>query len=98
MATKLAVGSDGLNFSAHTITGGDIGGVPGAVVFDGGVRLFACGKGITTATASNGINFAKEQGDIFGGKTQGIVCDPAVIKMDNGEYAMVYKTKENQLK
>ena len=94
-ATKLAVGSDGLNFSAHMITGGNIGGVPGAVVFDGGVRLFACGKGLTTTTASDGINFTKEQADIFGGKIRGLVCDPAVIKMANGGYSMVYKTKGN---
>ncbi len=92
-ATKLAVSGDGLNFSAQTITDGDIGGVPGAVVFDGSIRLFACGKGITTATASDGINFTKEQDDIFDGKIQGIVCDPSVIKMDNGEYSMVYKTR-----
>ncbi|MBU4205030.1 beta-galactosidase [Patescibacteria group bacterium] len=96
-ATKLAVSNDGLNFSARAITGGDIGGVPGAVIFDGSVRLFGCRKGIATAVASNGINFNKEQEDIFSGKIQGIVCDPSVARMDNGEYAMVYKTREEQL-
>lgn len=96
IATKLAVSDDGLSFTAHTIIGGDIGGVPGAVVFHSSVRLFACGKGLVTATASDGINFAKEQDDIFAGK--GFACDPSVIKMDNGEYSMVYKTKENQAK
>jgi len=95
-ATKLAISSDGLNFSARAITGGDIGGVPGAVIFDGSIRLFGCRKGIATAVASNGINFNKEQEDIFSGKIQGIVCDPSVVGMDNSEYAMVYKTREEQ--
>src|SRR3990167_6131901 len=39
--TKLAVSSDGLTFTEKEITGGEVGGVPGALATsDGGVRLF----------------------------------------------------------
>jgi len=90
--SKLATSSDGLNFTGVKITGGNVGGVPGALALDNGVRLFACSKGISEAFSSDGINFKLEQNDIL--NIQGAVCDPAVIKLSDGRYALLYKVVE----
>ncbi len=90
-SASLAVASDGLSFSGQTISGGNIGGVPGALPINGGVRLFACGSGgLASAFASEGISFKKEQNDVFNGKAGG-TCDPSVFASDNGNYLLVYK-------
>ena len=90
--SKLATSTDGLNFTGIKITGGNVGGVPGALAVDGGVRLFGCSKGISTAFASDGINFKPEQTDIL--SIKGVVCDPAAIKLSDGRYALLYKIVE----
>ena len=88
--TKLAISSDGLTFTGKEIAGGEVGGVPGALVTSGGmVRLFGCKMGgIATAISSDGLNFKPEQEGILNG------CDPAPIKLDNGTYSMVFKEVE----
>ncbi|MBI2128864.1 hypothetical protein HYU07_01360 [Candidatus Woesearchaeota archaeon] len=95
-SSELATSNDGLNFIAVDIEGGNVGGVPGALALDNGVRLFACGKGIATATSTDGVNFKLEQIDIL--NTDGIVCDPAAVKLADGKYAMIYKAIEGEQK
>ncbi|MBI4360260.1 exo-alpha-sialidase [Candidatus Micrarchaeota archaeon] len=90
-ATELAVSDDGLTFTARSITGGNLGGVPSAISTPDGVRLFACGMGIQTAFAPDATTFTKEQGDIFQGQVRGVVCDPDVVRLSDGSYAMTYK-------
>ncbi len=89
LSSGLATSSDGLTFSAVSITGGNVGGVPGALALDSGVRLFGCRGGIQMGFASDGINF----------KSDGMIdiqaCDPAAIKLANGKYALLYKIDEN---
>ena len=87
--SKLATSTDGLTFKEQQITGGEVGGVPGALITsDGGVRLFGCGKGLSTALSPDGINFKKEQENIID-----MACDPAAVKSAQGGYAMVYKIR-----
>jgi len=94
-STGLAVSSDGLTFKKQQITGGDVGGVPGALVVDGNVRLYGCSRsGIASGVASDGVNFQKDTDDILGGKVQGIVCDPAIVRSATGTYFAVYKQRD----
>jgi len=89
-SSKLSTSADGLNFSAINITGGDVGGVPGALALDDAVRLFGCAmEGLRTGFATDGINFKLEQTlkEIKG-------CDPAAVKLLDGRYAMIYKVVE----
>ncbi len=88
-STKLASSTDGLNFNVVNIIGGEVGGVPGALAVNEGIRLFGCSNGISTAISSDGVNFRQEQTDIL--NIRGMVCDPAAIKLANGRYAMIYK-------
>lgn len=94
--SKLATSTDGLSFAQVSITGGELGGVPGAITTDSGVRLFACGRGLGEAISSNGVNFSLEQQDIFKGEIKATVCDPAVVKLTDGRYLMVYKVDEGR--
>lgn len=90
---KLATSSDGLKFTAVNITGGDVGGVPGALALDNnGIRLFGCKGGIQMAFASNGINFKPD------GMIDIKACDPAAVKLSDGRYALLYKIDENMKK
>ena len=88
--TKLAISSDGLPFTEKEISGGDVGGVPGALATsEGGVRLFGCKRGgIATAVSTDGTNFKPEQEGILNG------CDPAPIRLGDGTYLMVFKEVE----
>lgn len=90
--SKLAISDDGLTFRSKPITGGEVGGVPGALVTsDGGVRLFGCSQGgFSSAISSDGVNFTFEQSNVVEGAT----CDPAAIKRSNGQYFMIYKVVE----
>lgn len=104
--TGLAVSSDGLVFEEQQISGGEVGGVPGAVVTDDelissetaalvGVRLYGCGKGgIASALAFGGLTFKQDSNDVLGGKVKGVVCDPAVVRSSDGTYYIVYKQKD----
>lgn len=87
---KLATSSDGLNFTSVTVSGGNIGGVPGALAIGGGVRVWGCSQGLAEGFAGDGTNFTKEQDDIFNGQVVG-VCDPAAYSLSDGRYVMVYK-------
>lgn len=93
--TFLAVSSDGLTFTSQKITGGDVGGVPGAVAEGSGVRIFGCRGGIASAVSADGITFNSDTNDVFGGKIKGFICDPAVVKGLDGKYLMVYKYGNN---
>jgi len=97
---KLATSTDGLNFQAKNVSGGDLGGVPGAAVWDGQLHVFACGKmGLSTAASADGATFADGSGDIFAGQVQGIVCDPSPARLPaqaglpDGTYILGYKTR-----
>jgi hypothetical protein len=92
--TKLATSGDGLSFSATNMTGGNVGGVPGAVEVSGGVRLYGCSQGISTALSTNGTNFSKDGTDIIKSTQKPVVCDPSVVKLADGRYAMAYKIAE----
>lgn len=91
---KLATSEDGLRFNTKTLSGETMGGVPGALEINGGVRVWSCGRGLTQSFAPDGLNFRKEQEDIFNGEIQGVVCDPAVVKLSDGRFAMLYKFKK----
>ena len=88
--TQLAVSSDGLNFTAKKVIGGSVGGVPGALAFDNGVRIYGCSQGIATAFANDGLNFKTDGTDIVAGA----LCDPSAIKLADGQYLMIYKVKD----
>lgn len=90
----LATSNDGLDFKEQKLSGGEVGGVPGAVVVDKSVRLYGCGKGLGSALATDGVNFKKDSDDVLGGKVTGIVCDPAVVHSSDGTYYIVYKQKD----
>lgn len=87
--TKLATSSDGLTFTSKAMTGGSVGGVPGAVSTGSSVLLFGCSQGISEASSTNGVNFNIIKQDII--KTSSIICDPSPIKLTDGTYAMAYK-------
>lgn len=90
-SAQLAVSSDGLTFTSQKITGGDVGGVPGAIVQDNGVRIFGCKRGLASAVSSDGITFKSDTNDVFNGKVKGFVCDPAIVKGLDGKYLIIYK-------
>lgn len=93
----LATSQDGLAFQKKTIFGGNLGGVPGALVTGTGVTAFACGiGGLGMATSSDGTSFQKVKDDIFDHQIRAIVCDPAAIQTSDGTFLMVYKVKESQ--
>lgn len=94
--TGLAVSSDGLNFTEKPITGGEVGGVPGAVVLDNGVRIYGCGReGLGSAFSPDGENFTIDQNNVFDSVAiSGIVCDPAIVILEDGTFAAVYKQKD----
>jgi hypothetical protein len=92
--TKLAVSSDGLKFESESISGGNVGGVPGAVEVSGGVRIYGCSQGISTAISQDGITFSIDGRDIVKSSEKPVVCDPSVIKLQDGRYAMAYKIAE----
>lgn len=94
--TKLATSADGLTFTAQSITGGNVGGVPGALALDNGVRLFGCSQGISEAFSTDGMNFTTEQQDII--HTTQTICDPSAIKLSDGRYAMAYKVEDTSSK
>jgi hypothetical protein len=94
-STGLAVSSDGLSFQKKQIMGGDVGGVPGVLVVEGNMRLYGCGRGgIASAVSSDGTNFQKDTNNVLGGKVQGIVCDPAIVRSASGTYFAVYKQRD----
>jgi hypothetical protein len=92
--TKLATSTDGLNFTGVNMTGGNVGGVPGAVEINGEIRLYGCSQGISTAISTNGVNFSIDERDIIKRTKKPVVCDPSVIKLIVGRYAMAYKIAE----
>lgn len=93
-SSKLAISSDGLNFKSQAIKGGDVGGVPGALALENGVKLFGCGKTLNQVFSKDGLNFQIEIEDIFQGQVKGVACDPSPVKLQDSRYLMVYKTIE----
>lgn len=92
--SKLAVSNDGLNFNQETLSG-SVGGVPGALALDNGVRVYGCAfGGVKVSFASDGKTFTKESGDVFGGKVA--ACDPSIVKSQTGQFFAVYKVNNNQ--
>lgn len=83
-----AVSDDGLNFTYEGVAL-DNGAIPNVVVKDGIYYLFT--GGIEISTSQNGTTFTKTGRRFDAGK---LTADPGVVKLDNGTYFMVYKTKE----
>lgn len=95
--TNLARSKDGLRFNADDAVVFREGGVPGAVLEDGGqVRLFLSGKGsIWTLvwdpeTGDYDRSLVREAVNPGDGL---IVADPSCVKLDDGTYYLIFKHK-----
>lgn len=91
--TLLAISNDGLNFTLDKNFSLQIGGVPGAVVLpDGRVRIFACSRGIVSATFDPKSNQPPIQDSGIRIQEKGtIVADPAPIMRMDGSYYLIFK-------
>ncbi len=74
------------------------GSVPFVYALDGGgYRLYYCGRGgIQSARSTDGLNFTAEPGVRIGAlpgpqNPESIVCDPSLVKLDDGRYRLYYK-------
>ena len=90
-----ATSSDGFNFTQDPGERTRTGGVPGAIILpDSTVRLFVCGKGITSLRSVNGLDFTDESGVRIpvplGGRQ---VADPSPLYCSDGKYRMAYKVR-----
>lgn len=87
--TALARSTDGLRYEPYATV--DFGGVPElALMPDGRVRLYTCGRGIQThLSADAGTTWARESGDIAPALGRRVVCDPSYVP---GAGIFVYKT------
>jgi hypothetical protein len=98
-AISSATSNDGFTF---TLDAGDrtrAGGVPGAIQLpDGRVRLFVCGRGITSLISENALDFTEEPGVRIpvplGSK---ITADPNPILCNDGKYRMTYKVRPSMV-
>lgn len=90
--TLIATSTDGLTFT-DTGLSWQGGGVPGAVVEGGVVRLFGCSsQGMVSATSSDGKTFGSAS-SVFSTITQDpvIECDPSPMSLLNGQFMLIYK-------
>lgn len=88
-STTLARSADGLRFAPEsTVT---FGGVPElALLADGRVRLYTCGRGIQShLSVDGGKTWAAEAADIAPALGRRIVCDPSAVA---GTDVFIYKT------
>lgn len=74
------------------------GSVPFVIILpDGRFRLYYCSvSGIVSAISSDGLSFTREpgvrlQGTGRTGDPEPIVCDPSVLRLDDGRWRMYYK-------
>jgi hypothetical protein len=90
-----ATSSNGFNFIQDSGDRTRTGGVPGAIVLhDSTVRLFVCGKGITSLISSNGLDFTEESGlRIPVPIGASLIADPSPIYCKDGKYRMAYKVR-----
>lgn len=90
-----ASSEDGVTFTADDGERSQIGGVPGALVLpDGRVRLFVCGNGgIVSLISDDGLVFESEPGVRIAASGAEVICDPDPIRLQNGNYLMVYKIR-----
>lgn len=95
VAILSATSNDGFVFTIDQGERTRDGGVPGALVLPGdSVRLFVCGKGITSLKSGNGLDFAPEPGTRIQIPFTGqLVADPHPIKCQDGKYRMAYKVR-----
>jgi hypothetical protein len=85
----LATSDDGLNFSHKGIALND-GVIPNVIYENSKYYMFT--GGIELSTSVDGNTFTKV-GAVFNSGSN-ITADPGVAKLDNGQYLMVYKTKD----
>lgn len=90
--THITTAKDGLTFIDTGLTW-QYGGVPGAYVdAENVVHLYGCGQGgIMTQTSTTGIDFSKSAAPVAALTTDGIICDPSPVGLDDGTVVMVYK-------
>ena len=95
VAILSATSNDGFVFTIDQGERSRDGGVPGALVLPGdSVRLFVCGKEITSLKSGNGLDFAPEPGTRIPLPFTGqLVADPHPIKCQDGKYRMAYKVR-----
>jgi len=94
-----ATSSDGTSFTLDPGERANEGGIPGVLLLpDGKVRLFVCGKGITSLISDDGMTFTLEPGvripipdDAY------IVADPHPIMINDGTYRMAYKVRPAEM-
>src|SRR3989344_668976 len=88
----VANSSDGLNFAKEYEL--DLGGnVPEIVKLDNGqYALYFCKDGISYVTSSSGYVWSSAK-QALSPEAQKIVCDPSIIKLQDGKWAMYYKTQ-----
>ena len=90
-----ATSNDGFTFTLDSGERTRTGGVPGAIVLPGdSIRLFVCGRGITSLISQNGLDFTDESGVRIpiplGGN---VAADPSPIRCNDGVYRMAYKVR-----
>ncbi|TAK75556.1 MAG: hypothetical protein EPO16_08735 [Dehalococcoidia bacterium] len=87
--TALARSADGLRFEPYASV--DFGGVPElALLPDGRVRLYTCGRGIQAHLSSDaGATWTPEARDIAPLLGRRLVCDPSYVP---GAGVFIYKT------
>lgn len=83
-----AVSTDGLNFTYEGIALNG-GAIPNVIYENDSYYLFT--GGIEISTSTDGKTFTKTSNRFDCG---GLTADPGVVKLENGSYFMVYKTKD----
>lgn len=87
LSSGVATSEDGLAFEDQGSIPEDIGGVPGAIALEDGIRAYGCSRtGIQSAFAPDGLAF----GDADVALARGGVCDPSPEPYGDG-YLFVYK-------
>lgn len=86
----VASGTDGLTFTDHGEIANQVGGVPGALALEDGVRVYGCSRqGVMSSFAADGIAFPAGSTGVLP-SVQQPTCDPSVMPYEDG-YVFVYK-------
>lgn len=84
-----ATSTDGLVFEKVEV-GGELNGIPGALLVDGTFELFGCGaNGVVRYSADASLEFGEAES--LGNDLRAGFCDPDPVRFDDGSYLLVVK-------
>ncbi len=96
MSIQVASSTDPLSFGEMESVNDN--GIPGMLAMGDEMWLYTCGnRSITRQTSTDGISFTYQNNALYE-TVGGIICDPSVIELTDGTFAMVLKQQAQSFK